>query len=359
MTVSSRRRAPLTLRAVLAGLLVTVATVAGCGTDEPAADSSRIRVGWQTPWATQGQVVQVLKHTDVLSRNHLTADFKGFSFGGPLNEAALAGEVDVLFTADQPAATLLARGGKYTIVARLMYNRVAIYVPPDSPIRTVNDLKGRRVAMPFGAAAQRVALAAMAEAGLDPQRDVESVNLDVAEQAAIVRAGSRSDWGDLDALVGFDPTPAIFEATGVARMLHVGTVVAVVMMSDAYLEAHPQQAKDFLRAYTQSWMWYARSPGQANQWFRAESGLTFEGDAPLTLAAAVEPNASATSVSGLRMTFDDADLATLQKAADFLADRKLVPTRVQMADHVDQDLIREVAAAVTDEQVAGVAAVSP
>src|SRR4051812_23027680 len=84
----------------------------------PAAHVESIRIGWQVPWATQGQVVQALKHTNVLALNDLRADFKGFSYGGPLNEAAIAGSVDAIFTADQPAATLLAAGGRWTIVAR-------------------------------------------------------------------------------------------------------------------------------------------------------------------------------------------------------------------------------------------------
>src|SRR4051812_16900189 len=134
-------RKRLALRPVVITALLALLT-AGC---QPArtgpADTGNIRIGWQTPWATQGQLVQVMKHTDVLPTEGLQGTFTGFPFGGPLNEAALAGSVDVLLTADQPAATLLARGGQFTIVGRLMYNRVAIYVPPKSAIRTVGDLK--------------------------------------------------------------------------------------------------------------------------------------------------------------------------------------------------------------------------
>ena len=50
-----------------------------------------------------------------------------------------------------------------------MYNRVSLYVPPKSPIVSVNDLKGKTVAMPFGAAAQRMVLKAEQEAGLNPK----------------------------------------------------------------------------------------------------------------------------------------------------------------------------------------------
>src|SRR5690242_8344077 len=100
---------------------------------ETPATSVPIRIGWQTGWATEAQLTEVLKHTDILEHHALAGDFKGFSYGGPLNEAALAGQVDVIFTADQPAATLIARGGKWKIVARLIDFRACLIVPLDSP----------------------------------------------------------------------------------------------------------------------------------------------------------------------------------------------------------------------------------
>src|SRR3989338_1727217 len=126
-------------------------------TKQENSDLTSIRIGWQIPWATQGQLTQILKHTDILKNNSLKAEFNGFTFGGPLNEAALAKQVDVIFTADQPAATLLSKNPNWVIIGRLMYNRVSLYVPPKSSIETVADLRGKTVGMPFGAAAQRMA----------------------------------------------------------------------------------------------------------------------------------------------------------------------------------------------------------
>ena len=343
---------------IVVSFLASVLT--GCDSSSPdgAPDQPTVRIGWQTPWATQGQLVQVMKHTDVLATEGVQGSFTGFPFGGPLNEAALAGSVDVVLTADQPAATLLARGGAFTIVGRLMYNRVAIYVPPDSPVRTVADLKDKRVAMPFGAAAQRDALAAVKAAGLNPKTDIKAINLDVLEQAAIVQRGTRSSWGDVDALVGFDPTPAIFEEQGTARMLHVGQVVAVIAMSNQYLRDQGG-AHRFLRAYVKSWGYYAKHQDAANEWFKKESGLSFEGTGPLDVAASVEPNIKAATVAQLRPTLSTDDLRVLQQAADFIADQKLVPTRVTMADHVDQSLLTAAASEVRQADIGSIKVTSP
>src|ERR1019366_9319058 len=84
---------------------------------------TKIRVGWQIPWATQGQLVQIWKHTDILKKNGLEAEFIGKTYGPMLNEIALAGGLDVILTADQPAAALFAKDMGWIGVARLMYNR--------------------------------------------------------------------------------------------------------------------------------------------------------------------------------------------------------------------------------------------
>lgn len=205
-----------------------------------ASDETRIRVGWQTAWATQGQFVQALRHTNVLEKHGLKADFVGATYGAPLNEAALAGEVDVIFTADQPAAALLARSSDWVIVGRLMFNRVGVYVPPESSFKTLADLRGKTLGMPFGAAAQRVALKALMDVGLDPKRDIDAINLEITEQPGIIQRGGRSDWGDVDGLVGFDPMLAIIQLGDKAKALHVGTVTSVVVMSRPFIEANPQ-----------------------------------------------------------------------------------------------------------------------
>lgn len=298
----------------------------------------KIRIGWQVPWATQGQLVQVLKHTNALTLNQLHGEFKGFNYGGPLNEAALAGDVDVILTADQPAATLLARGAKWTIVARLMYNRVAIYVPPDSAIRTLSDLKGKRVAMPFGAAAQRDAFKAITDVGLDPNKDLTCINIDIYEQNNIVQAGNNQNWGDIDALAGFDPTPAIFEYKGLARMLHVGKVVSLVLMSNEYLNSYPDDSKRFLKAFIESWYYYATHQEQADEWFREESRLQFDSKV-LSIAAAVEPNVTARSPKEIRPTLDGEDLNTVQSAAKFIHDQGIASVELRMSDYYNPSFV--------------------
>lgn len=314
-------------------LLIDAVVAAGCAQSQ-STDPSRLRVGWQTTWATQGQIAQTMRHTNVLEKNGLSATFVGAAYGGPLNEAALADQVDVIFTADQPAIALVAHSPDWEIIGRLMYNRIALYVPPDSPVRTVADLKGKTIAVPFGAAAQRLALEAVQQAGLNPRQDVKLVNLDITGQAAIIERGTRASWGGIDAMAGFDPTAAAFQLAGSVRMLVTGQATALVVMSKRYIGAHPQAPVHFLTALMESIFYYRQHQQQANQWFRSASGLPY-GDDVLTLSASVEPDITADTISDIDITLKPALISDLQQTADFMANWGLITHRVTVEDYVD------------------------
>lgn len=338
----SKRAGSLTLIAITLFVLgLAIWQLIPDSTDTSNPDVTNVRLGWQIPWATQGQLAQIINNTDIAKDNNLEVELKGFSFGGPLNEAALANEVDVLFTADQPAATLLTKDEDWTIIARLMYNRVSLYVPLNSPIDSVSDLKGKTVAMPFGAAAQRMALAEEEKAGLNTKTDVNNINLGIYEQSDIVKDPNVTTWGDIDAMAGFDPTPAIFEQKGLIKNLHVGKIVSVVMMSNSFIEENPDAPERFLRTFYESYDFYRLNEEQANDWFISESNLDITSEA-LETASSIEPNIHVGEKEEMRLDFTEEDLAIMQEAADFIYDQDLVDKRINMEKFIDLTYLNKI-----------------
>lgn len=300
----------------------------------PAPGLDPIRIGWQTTWATQGQLSLVLQRTDILARHGFVGEFVGFSYGGPLNEGALAGEVDVLFTADQPAISLAAKSPRWGTIGRLMYNRVGTFVPPGSSVRTPGDLRGGTVAIPFGAAAHRETLGALERAGLQPGTDVRPVNLGLQEIVALVGAGaSEGRWGSIDAASAWDPAFAELEHSGAVRTIASGVVTSLVMFDAEYSAQHPGAEQRFMGAMAMASDWYRTHPDQANTWFKEAAKLPFD-VAVLDLAASVEPNLQATEAAGIRHALGEKDLAGLQRAADFMLGAGLLKAPFATAEMV-------------------------
>ncbi len=281
-----------------------------------------IRVGWQETWATQGQLSVILQQSDILKRLGFDPKFVGFSYGAPLNEGALAGEVDVLFTADQPAIALCNRDKTWGMIGRLMYNRVGTFVPSDSSVKSVADLKGKTIAIPFGAAAHRETLGAVTAAGMDPTKDINAVNMGIKEVAVLAKS---EKWDTVDAGSAWDPVFAQLESSGLVRTVAQGLVTSVVVMDDDFVTANPGADKKFMQAMGQAYEQYKGDTVKANQAFKTASNLDFP-LAALDLAASVEPNLSADNA--VSVTLSDKDKANIQKAAAFMLEAKILKKAV-------------------------------
>ncbi len=286
-----------------------------------------LRLGWQTTWATQGQVTAILDHEQLLTEAGFSTTLVPFAYGGPLNEGALAGAVDVLFTADQPALILHAKDPSWDVAGRLMYNRVGTLVPAEGGAAALEALRGKTLAVPFGAAAQREAYRALQGVGLDPARDLSVKNLGIEEILSLTAAGaSGGRWGEVDAVAVWDPAFAQLEAGG-ARPVADGTAVGLVLVSTAWREANPGAEGRFLTALAAAWRVWRADPVGPNAWFEALAKADYP-DGVLNRAAAVEPNLSPTEP--IRTTLSDDDVRRLEQVADFMSAAGLLKSPVDV-----------------------------
>ncbi len=308
-------------------LVLSIVSTALCS------ELTKVRIGWQVPWATQGQLVQILKHTDILEKNGLQAEYVGRTYGPVLNEIALADGIDIVLTADQPAAALFSKGKGWMGIGKLMYNRTLTYVPPKSTISSLQELRGKTIGIPIGAAAERITVAALVKAGLDPKKDVKIINLGIREQGPLVLKDKNSaHWGTIDALSGFDPTPAIFEAKDLIRVLDVGKVCSLVLMNENFIAKHTGVAEQFMQALYDAYDYYRQNSQQANEWFMKEAGLKGASHKACDVAASIEPNVSAKSRAEIRVTLTEEDYLILEQAAEFMAPK--IKKKVDMRKYV-------------------------
>jgi ABC-type nitrate/sulfonate/bicarbonate transport system substrate-binding protein len=277
-----------------------------------------VRIGWQIPAATQGQVLQVLKRTSVLERHGLKPIFVPFSYGGPQVEAAFAGELDVFFSGDQPALNLIARGGKWKIVARLFEDGVGIIVPPNSDIKTTEDLRGKTVASPFGSVAHRDAFRAQEDAGLDVQSDVLNRDLDILEIRQRVKAGGDGTWNGIDAAVVWDPLISRFLLEGLARSVTSERYLGVIAVSEDFIDTHPDTVAQLLVALMRSWDFFSRNPDRVMQWYIDDTQLDYTPES--LVLARLDTNFDASSVQEISLALNADHMATLERSATWARD---------------------------------------
>jgi ABC-type nitrate/sulfonate/bicarbonate transport system substrate-binding protein len=318
----------LLLGAVL-GLFISITTTA---------NESPIRLGWQVPWATQGQLVMALKYTNISKLTDTHIEYSGFSYGGPLNKAALGNNVDILLTADQPAMVLVSRNPNFRIVSRMMYNRVCIYVPPASPLNSLADISGKTIMGPIGAAAERVALTALKKADVDITK-LRIGQLDMAQQSALlIRNNNNKSWPEIDALFGFDPLPAVFDAQEKARMIHCGKVVSVVVAHKDMIDKRRDELTQFLKAFKMSWHYFTKNPETLNRLFSRDSKLEVSNEI-LDNAASIEPNRWVERYEDLHFGFTNSDYETFEQSNQFLLNKKIITQPVDMQKFIDLSIV--------------------
>src|SRR5262249_47827645 len=166
-----------------------------------AATPVKITLGYQTLWAGGGEIFETLRHTNILELNGIQADFRTFTFGGPLGEAAVAGSIDNIYAADAPTLRAADRIPGAKVLHRTHDQRFGIVVRNDFKGTSLADLRGQKLSGPFGTTVFPRSIRAIVAAGIkQPFKEITIVNQDVAEQAEALKAGL------VDGVTTWDPT---------------------------------------------------------------------------------------------------------------------------------------------------------
>src|ERR1700712_2129163 len=104
----------------------------------------------------------------VLKDAPYTVEWKHFQSAAPVAEGLEAGALDLGFLGDSGFIFLAAKGAPVKLigVSRQNLDTIALLVPKDSPAKTIEDLKGKKVAYWPGAWSQQLTLRALEKAGL-------------------------------------------------------------------------------------------------------------------------------------------------------------------------------------------------
>jgi NitT/TauT family transport system substrate-binding protein len=161
------------------------------------------RMGWYAPAAIKVQLVPVPGSTDC-------------------TKLVATGDLPYSLPSIEPLPTALRQGVK----AKIFYtayqgNIYGIAVPKDSPVRSVKDLKGKKIGVAsMGSGGVPVARGLLAMNGLDPEKDAQLVVVgEAAQAAALVRSEQ------VAALSLYDTQYALIDSAGVPlRLLDSGPV---------------------------------------------------------------------------------------------------------------------------------------
>lgn len=245
-----------------------------------------------------------------------------FQAGPPLLEALNAGSIDFGYTGDAPPIFSQAAGGNlvYVSASASSGDGEAILVKEDSPVRSVADLKGRKVAVGRGTSAHNLLVAALEKAGLTFS-DITPAYLTPAD------AGSAFANDSVDAWAIWDPYFAVGQARSKTRVLATSgqthDVSAYFLANRTFADAHPGVIVSTLSGLSESAAWAGDHRDEVAQALTAVTAIPY----------AIQKVAADRTQFGVR-PLSDAILASQQATADRFHRLGLIPRAIQVRDAV-------------------------
>lgn len=182
-----------------------------------------------------------------------------------------SGAIDVGSTAG--LAAVLAKANGNPIRAVYIFSRpewTALVVRKDSPITTLAQLKGKKIAATNGTDPLLFTLRALHTAGLS-RDDVQIVNLQHPDGRTALANGQ------VDAWAGLDPHMAAAEVNDGARLLYRNVdfnTWGFLNAREDFIAAHPDTLAHVLKVYEKARLWIAAHPDETAQIIAEESKVS-------------------------------------------------------------------------------------
>ncbi|BAZ83559.1 sulfonate ABC transporter substrate-binding protein [Sphaerospermopsis kisseleviana CS-549] len=303
-------------------------------TNKTGINTKVVRLAYQT----SGDIVKIKGVVDKrLEPLGIKVEWSPFPAGPQLMEAMNANRVDIGSVGETPPIFAQAAGAQLAYIAGRKPSKgegSAIVVQQNSPIKTVKDLKGKKVVFQKGSAAHYLLLRALGEVGLKIS-DIQAVSLTPAEaRDAFIQK-------KIDAWVAWDPFIAFVQKNANARVLRNASGIAnqggFYMARRSFAVENPEVVRIVLEEVDKLGEWAESNPNEVVKILAPELKLD-----PALLSVVVR-----------RRTFrlrpiNSSLIAEQQRIADLFYNEKVIPRRIAIKDSV---LTSQQYAAITPRRI--------
>ena len=182
-----------------------------------------------------------------------------------------SGSIDFGSTAG--LAAVLSKANGNPIKGIYIFSRpewTALVVPKDSPIKTIKDLKGKKIAATKGTDPFLFLLRALHTEGLK-KSDIEHVSLQHADGRAAL------EQGKVDAWAGLDPLMAGSEVDAGSKLAYRNVAFntyGFLNTTEKFAKEHPEYVKKVIAAYEKARKWIIANPEETAKIIAEEAKLS-------------------------------------------------------------------------------------
>ncbi len=252
----------------------------------------------------------------------ITVKWTEFPGGPQLLEALNVGSIDFGHTGEAPPIFAQAAGAPLVYYANGPLNPKgeAIVVPENSPIKSVEDLKGKKITLNKGSNVHYLLVKVLEKHGIKYE-DVETAFLPPSDARAAFEKGS------VDAWVIWDPFLAEAEKKAGARILADGTDLVnnreFYLASEEYAKAQPEVLEIIYKEIEKTENWIQENQKEAAEYLAPQIGMD-----QTTLELVLERRSYGIEKITVQVISDQ------QQIADQFYDLKLIPQKINTSEAV-------------------------
>lgn len=305
----------------LACVAAAALTIAG---QAPAADAPLVRFAACGTCTAEGVEGLIIKQTNIAELVGL--NISTLFLNPPQMGAGIASEsLDVEFVGAQPALAQLSNNIPIKIVAYQFDFELRMEAHPS--IKSVTELKGKMIGVPFGTTAYKFASELAARNGLPMSSLVNVAPADLANALA---------GGQVSAVVIWDPLWGVIEKTQKATPLAHENHTGFTAYRAKFLEQNRDAAVRFLAAQMLAVAFRGANFDEADKRYEAAFGV------PADVASAaqkIDRSRGWKTLDQVEIGVQDKDRKDLRDTMAFVVKEKLIPKEVDIDSSIDTSLV--------------------
>lgn len=329
---------------LLVGVLSSFLVLAGCSSsNEKESAANRTIVYGGSSWMAHIPAYIGVKK-GFFKEQGLNVEFKSFPTSSARMTALATGEVDFASTGVISAISLMASGDKSFSI----FGVPDIYVGQEGivahqEIKSIKDLKGKKVAVPFSSSSHVMLIDLLKQNGLNPQKDVEVINMsgdDMIPAFTNKQVHAAAIWSPSyqklqqvkGAHVLVDDTK-----TSIYKKFNFNTGPDVLVINNEFAEENPETAKKLIKGYFKSIDFIKENPEEAAKIFKELSNLDEKEQVKI-----IQDIDWMDQAQQKKLLANEGDFSkTLIHLSQFLNENKLINAKVDVKEWINTNVLPE------------------
>lgn len=230
---------------------------------------------------------QVIPNTEAIAKANgwheeaiedMKVEWLQFDSGRDVNTALASGSIDIGLLGSTLVANGLSKGIEYEVIwiADVIGANEALAIKNDTGIKSVQDLKGKKIAVTFGSTTQYTLLGALKVNGIEPN-EVEIIDMQPPDMLAAWQRGA------IDGGYVWHPTlQKMIDDNGTVLLdsgdlVDKGIITAdVIVVRKQFAKEHPKVVEDYIASQIRATNFYLEKPREAVESVAKEFNLSFD-----------------------------------------------------------------------------------